>query len=120
MQEHKPKDKKLWDKIKKEADKIYDKPSAYKSGYIVKKYKLAGGKFDSGKKKNDGLTRWFKEKWRNQHMEEGYEHKNDIYRPTIRVNKKTPTTMSELDHKQIIKAQKIKANGKRVKNFNKL
>ena len=39
----------LYNKVKEQADKIYKKPSAYKSGYIVKKYKELGGTY-SGKK----------------------------------------------------------------------
>jgi hypothetical protein len=31
------------------ADKIYSKPSAYKSGYIVKKYKELGGTYSGDK-----------------------------------------------------------------------
>ena len=44
------------------ADEVYTKPSAYKSGFIVKKYKEMGGKYedDSQKKK---LKMWFAEKW---------------------------------------------------------
>ena len=38
-----PKDKALYDKVKKMADEIYKKPSAYKAGKIVKKYKELGG-----------------------------------------------------------------------------
>ena len=37
----------LYDKVKKEADKIYKKPSAYKSSWIVKTYKQRGGKYDN-------------------------------------------------------------------------
>jgi hypothetical protein len=47
--------KDLWISAKKAADKVYDKPSAYKSAYIVKKYKELGGKF-RGAKKNEGIT----------------------------------------------------------------
>jgi len=31
-------DTELYNKVKQEADTLYSKPSAYKSGYIVKKY----------------------------------------------------------------------------------
>ena len=34
-----PTDKKLYARVKKQADTVYSKPSAYKSGYIVKEYK---------------------------------------------------------------------------------
>ena len=62
-----PIDKKLYEKIKKKADEIYEHPSAYKSGYIVREYKKAGGKYKvSGKSSNEikPLSRWFAEKLR--------------------------------------------------------
>ena len=37
--------RKLYDDVKKEADKIYKKSSAFKSGYIIKTYKLRWGTF---------------------------------------------------------------------------
>ena len=57
-----PNNPELYEKVKKMSDKIYSKPSAYRSGYIVKKYKSLGGTYsDDGKDKN--LGRWFREKW---------------------------------------------------------
>ncbi len=112
-----PVNKKKWAAAKKAADAIYKKPSAYKSGYIVKKYKELGGTFEGEKDKVKGLNRWFAEKWVNQHGRVGYEHKNDVYRPSKRITKKTPTTWSELTPEQIEKAKKIKASGKRVRKF---
>lgn len=99
-----PTNKKLWDKAKKLADAVYGKPSAYKSGYIVKKYKELGGTFymtqeRSKPPKTKSLTRWFKEKWVNQHGTVGYKHKDDVYRPSKRVTKDTPKTWSELTKK---------------------
>ena len=44
-----PNNQKLYDKAKKIADEKYSKPSAYKSGFIVKSYKDMGGTY-SGKK----------------------------------------------------------------------
>jgi len=102
-------DKNLYTLVKLEADKIYKHPSAYKTGYIVKKYKKLGGKYkDDNKPKN--LKRWFKEKW----QDIGHES-YPVYRPTIRINKKTPLTINEIDkknlkeqirRKQIIKGKK--------------
>ena len=40
-----PTDKALYARIKAKANKIYDKPSAYKSGYIVKTYKAKSGTY---------------------------------------------------------------------------
>jgi hypothetical protein len=107
---------KLWEIAHIEAEKVYNKPSAYKSAYIVKKYKELGGKF-KGNKTKEGLVRWFKEQWQNQHGNEGYEHNNDIYRPTVKVNNHTPKLMSELNKSQIKKAKRTKSQGKRIKRF---
>ena len=41
------------------------------------------------------LKRWFKEKWVNSRGEVGYKKTSDVYRPTVRVNKDTPTTFKE-------------------------
>ena len=101
-------DKELYNKAKKTADDIYKKPSAYKSGYIVKLYKKLGGRYqDDNKSKN--LKRWFNEKWQDVGGES-----YPVYRPTIRINKKTPLIVSEIDKTNLIKQislkQKIKGN----------
>jgi hypothetical protein len=98
----------LYNRVKKYADTIYKKPSAYKSGFIVKKYKELGGEYiDDNKPKN--LQRWFKEEWKDVG---GLEY--PVYRPTKRVSKKTPLTPSEIDptnlKKQIIIKQDIKGD----------
>ena len=59
-----PKNKRLYEKVKKMMDEIYSKPSAYKSGAIVKKYKELGGEYIEDKKPKN-LARWFKEDWQN-------------------------------------------------------
>ena len=112
----KPNDKELYDKVKKEITNKY-KPSAYRSGLLVKKYKEEYYKKHknnnaySGDRQNSNLKRWFNEKWTNQRGEIGYKNKGDIYRPTIRINSKTPTTLNELTPQQISRAK----NEKRVK-----
>ena len=103
-----PVNKQLYEQVKKEADIIYDKPSAYKSGYIVKTYKSLGGTYiEDGEPKN--LKRWFSERW----IDIGNK-KYPVYRPTIRVNAKTPLTATEIDKtfakKQIQLKQKIKGS----------
>ena len=51
-------------KAKAKADaKFSTKTGAYKSMYIVKEYKKAGGKFSGAKPTKTGLSRWNKEKW---------------------------------------------------------
>jgi len=98
--------KDIYEKAKDMADAIYKKSSAYKSGFIVKKYKELGGKYaDDGKSKD--LSRWFLEDWRDIGNKE-----YPVYRPTKRINEDTPLTASEIDKdfakKQIALKQKIK------------
>lgn len=104
---------KLYEKAKKIADQKYSKPSAYKSGFIVKTYKEMGGTY-----KNDGkekkLARWFKENWKDVG---GMDY--PVFRPTIKINKNTPLIPTEIDKKnllsQILLKQKIK--GKNLPKF---
>ena len=96
----------LYEKAKQIADEKYKKPSAYKSGFIVKKYKELGGTYDNDNKEIN-LKRWFKEEWTDVGNKE-----YPVYRPTIRINKQTPLTINEIDKKnlkqQIALKQKIK------------
>lgn len=97
---------KLYNRVKKEADKIYKKSSAYKSGWIVKKYKERGGKYGDDHRPKT-LKRWFKEKW----VDIGGKD-YPVYRPTKRISKGTPITVDELNKsfakKQITLKQKIR------------
>ncbi len=118
-----PRDMILYNNIKKEISAKY-KHSAYRSGLIVKNIKMSIWKkykkddaYIGEKPKLSSPQRWFLEDWKNQRGETGYKYKNDIYRPTIRINKDTPITFNELTKNQIIKAQKEKANSGRVKKF---
>jgi hypothetical protein len=96
----------LYEKAKALADSIYDKPSAYKSGFIVKTYKEMGGEY-TGKKTKEGLARWYFENWKDVGNKV-----YPVYRPTKRVSAKTPLTVDEIDpinlRKQIQLKQKIK------------
>jgi hypothetical protein len=87
----------------------YKKPSAYKSGYVVRLYKQLGGTYTEDFKPKK-LKTWFKERWADI-GEKDY----PVYRPTIRVNKDTPLTIQEIDpqnlKEQIALKQQIK--GKR-------
>ena len=102
-----PTNTKLYEEVKKEIYAKYPKHSAYRSGLLVQEYKKRGGGY-SGDKSKGSLGRWFKEDWKNQRGETGYEKKGDVYRPTKRVNSKTPTTFSELSKKEIESAKKEK------------
>ena len=84
-------DQELYDEVKEDADAKYKKHSAYKSMWIQKEYKNRGGKFkDDGKERE--LTRWKKEQWRDVG---GLDY--PVYRPTKKINKKTPLTPDEID-----------------------
>jgi len=117
-----PRDKLLYEKIKNEITSKY-KPSAYRSGMIVKNYKKAyEAKHKSkdayiGKKEGSNLKRWFQEKWTNQRGLVGYQQKGDVYRPSVIVTKDTPITFGELSKKEIEKAMKEKKTTGRVKRF---
>jgi hypothetical protein len=110
-----PLDSALYERIKRHVWAMYKKPSAYRSGMLVKLYKEAGGRYaGEGQKK---LKRWFDEKWTNQRGEVGYKYKSDVYRPTVRVSKETPVTFNELSHKEIANAREEKLKTGRVKRF---
>lgn len=99
-------DIKLYEAVKKYAETIYKKPSAYRSGFIVKTYKQLGGSYtDDNKPKK--LKEWYNSNWKD--IGDG---EYPVYRPTVRVNKSTPLTVQEIDpsnlKKQIILKQKIK------------
>ena len=104
-------DKALYEKAKKIADATYKKPSAYKSGFIVKTYKELGGTYSDDKQPKE-LKRWLKEKW----MDVG-NMDYPVYRPTVRVNKQTPLLVSEIDPKQLKKQIKLKQKIKGEKNL---
>ncbi len=121
-----PKDINLYNRIKKKYQEKM-KNSAYRSNLIVKEYKKEYKKkhkksnaYSGKKNKNTGLSAWNKSKWRNQRGEVGYKKKGDVYRPTVKVSKKTPKTYKELGgmkSKRIKKAMKEKKKTGRVKKF---
>jgi hypothetical protein len=103
----------LYDKVKRLADTIYKKPSAYKSGYIVKRYKELGGTYtDDNEPKN--LQRWYQEKWQDVGHKE-----YPVYRPTKRINKHTPLTPEEIDPTNLKKQIKLKQEIKGEHNLPK-
>jgi hypothetical protein len=101
----------IYKKAKLIADEKYSKPSAYKSGYIVKMYKELGGKYaDDGKPKN--LKRWFKEEWKDV-ADLDY----PVYRPTKRVDKNTPLTPDEIEPENLVKQSILKQKIKGTSNL---
>ena len=113
-------DKDIYQKAKTIVYDQYKKASAYRSGALVRKYKELGGRYSNEINKNEAsLTRWFKEKWRDVNPMKN-KTSYPVYRPTVRVNKKTPLTVEEIDKKDLIikskQKQKIKGN-KNLKAF---
>jgi hypothetical protein len=92
----------LYKKAQEIANKKYDKPSAYKSMFLVKKYKELGGKY-IGDKPDNGISQWIKEKW----VDIG-DSNYPVYRPSIRINKNTPLLESEIDSKNLVDQIKLK------------
>ena len=124
MNKPKPKDENLYNEVKKQIYRDYPQHSAYRSGLLVKTYKMEFAKrygdtkpYSNNKPTNKGLTRWFNEEWVNQNGNIGYEKKGDIYRPSKRVTQQTPTTWGELTTEQIKQAQQEKATTGHVKRF---
>jgi hypothetical protein len=101
-----PEDAQLYEKVKKSINKIYSKNSAYRSMAYIKEYKRRGGLFiEDGKTRN--LTRWQAEKWKDVNPEIT-DSSYPVYRPTVRVNDKTPTIASEISINELRKQSKIK------------
>ena len=105
---------KLYNEIKDKVWKMYDKPSAYRSGMLVKLYKEAGGECTGQKTKNTQLNRWFLENWSSDKGTTNYPHENSVYRPTVRITKDTPTTVAELTPEELKRAKSMKARTGRV------
>jgi len=92
----------LYNQVKYLADKLYSKSSAYKSGFIVKKYKELGGTYtDDDEPKN--LKRWFQEDWKDIGNK-----KYPVYRPTKKINKNTPLTPNEIEPTNLKKQIELK------------
>ena len=117
----KPVDKELYEKVKKKVYKDMPTHSAYRSGQLVKQYKEAFKKKYKDRPaytgKSDKLKNWFREEWRTQEGKTTYQKKGDIFRPTKRITKDTPTTFKELSKKEIESAKREKAKKGRVKRF---
>jgi len=112
----KPKNIELYNKVKLYADTIYQKSSAYKSGFIIKKYKELGGIFEDDDKPKK-LKQWFNEEWKDIGSSS-----YPVYRPTIKINIDTPLTVNEIDKnnlKQQIKKKQIIKGDKNLPPFKK-
>ncbi len=115
-------------KAKRDADKKYEKHSAYKSMYISKRYKELGGEYKDNTKKDTKLSTWRKERWVvvEPYLKEGKKiacgsvKAPNIHscRPTKRINKDTPTTLDSLielyGKKKLLELVALKKKGKRI------
>jgi len=104
-------DPKLYERVKREADRIYQKPSAYKSGWMVKTYKSLGGTYSEDTKPKK-LKQWYEERW----ADIG-DRDYPVFRPTVRVNKTTPLTVQEIDPANLKKQIKLKQKIRGLKNL---
>lgn len=116
-----PKNKKLYGQVVADAKKRFKVwPSAYASGWVVRRYKELGGTYQTAQKENTTLDRWFKQKWvnvcelpkivpcgRSKASMKDYPY----CRPLKRITKDTPKTARELTLKEIDKrCEKKKKN----------
>lgn len=101
---------------------------AYSSKELVAKYKKAGGRYSgsaSVAKSKSKLTRWFREKWKDEKGNDCGSKKNlntKKCRPTIRIDKNTPITWGELSKKEkerAIRAKKKVGMGQRAPSIKK-
>jgi len=108
-----PIDTELYEEVKKYVYSIYSKPSAYRSGAVVKLYKQYGGRYiDDGERK---LKQWYKSKWTDvSNLQKSH---YPVYRPTVRVNKSTPLLVSEIDPKNLKEQIALKQIYKGNKNL---
>lgn len=125
-----PLNPKLYEKAKKIANNTYEKPSAYKSMFIQKKYMELGGKYKDDKrsnnqKKSNNLNRWRRERWVQviPYLKNGEEivcgednKKNKVCRPLVRIDSKTPITLPELQ-KLHTKKQLLNLAKKKIRNM---
>lgn len=107
--------KKLWEQVKSELkSKIKGRLwGAYDSGRLVQEYKKRGGGFKGGLRDND-LKRWFKEDWQDIAPQEDV----IVFRPTKKVNDKTPRTASEIGYEQL--RSKVKEKREKQKRGERL
>jgi hypothetical protein len=116
-----PLNKDLYEKAKKIVYAQYSKPSAYRSGALVKLYKSMGGKYEDSKKKSiddKPLARWFLEEWKDVNPKKT-STSYPVYRPTKRITEKTPKTKDEIPKKRLEEQSRKKQIIKGKKNLTK-
>jgi hypothetical protein len=113
-----PTNQELYDEVKEKIMKSYKKNSAFASGAIVKEYKRQGGQYIEDDKPKH-LSRWFKEKWVDINPILGITKDSayPVFRPTNKVNSKTPTLLQEIPKERLREQYKLKQKYKGEKNL---
>ena len=120
-----PADQNLYEEAREYIFSKYKKNSAYRSGAVVKHYKQMFAKkhpdkepyIDDRKPKN--IKRWFQEKWIdiNPTLGINYAKAYPVYRPTKRINNKTPALASEIPQSVLLNQYKLKQKYKGEHNL---
>ena len=113
-----PLNENLYREAKQKIMKSYKKNSAFASGAIVKEYKRLGGKYAEDDKPRH-LTRWFKEKWIDINPILGITDDDayPVFRPTQKVNSKTPRLLQDIPISVLKKQYGLKQKYKGKKNL---
>lgn len=106
-----PINRKLYDQVVADAKKRFKVwPSAYASGWVVRRYKSLGGTYKDSRTNKKNLDRWFREEWINVcelpkivpcGRSEASMRDYPYCRPMKRINNDTPKTADELTPKEI-------------------
>jgi hypothetical protein len=121
-----PVDPLLYAAVKRQVYHRMPRHSAYRSGHLVWQYTRAFHRKHGSRTspyrghrspRTRGLRRWFAEQWTNPRGEVGYRYASDVYRPTRRISRQTPTTYAELSPLRLRRARRQKARSGRVGRF---
>ena len=91
--------------------------------HYLKKYKERGGTYSGEKNSDQGLSRWNREKWKDEKGNVCGSGKNKSIkkcRPTIKITEKTPVTWRELnssEKKKVVREKKIIGMGRKSPNI---
>jgi len=110
-----PANVRLYESVKQKINTRYKKPSAYRSMAYIKEYKRLGGTFLSDNKPRT-LRRWMREKWRDVNPKKTRKS-YPVFRPTVRISKKTPLTVDEISRTNLIKQSRRKQRIKGTRNL---
>lgn len=122
MSSSKPQNLKLYKKIKNKIKKKYKNwPSAYASAALVKEYKAQGGTYEKGRK-NEGVSRWMREKWVDVchwpkrvpcGRSKSRKRRFPYCRPSVRISKQTPKLVQKMKISEVKKMCKRKRRNSR-------